>query len=177
MKKIIISLSLLFSFTTQAEVMLRTSPLLMLIGANNGEVDVKVTDNISIGLGGLAWSAEVLDVEFSLTEVHGRMDYWFSGTFQQGWYGNVSYSSMSMDLKTTDIFGKDYEGDISGTGIILGVGYHWQWETFHMELGYQQSSYDFDSKLELTSSDGATEEESIPTTNSGGLEFNIGWVF
>lgn len=177
MKKILICAVLLISFSAKAEVMVRTSPILLVAGGMNGELDYKVTENVSAGFGGLSWSAEVLDVEFSVSEVHARADYWFAGTFKQGWYANVGYSSISMDLKTNDIFGKEYEGDISGSGVVLGLGYHWQWESFHMELGYQLANYGFDSKLELEASDGSKEEETIPSGTSGGLEFNLGWVF
>jgi hypothetical protein len=177
LKKILFSLALLFSVTSQAEIMLRTSPILLVAGGTNAEIDFKVSENLSVGVGGLSWSAELLDVEFTVTEAHARFDYWFSGAFKQGWYANAGYSTMSMDLKTKDIFGTEFEGEVSGSGVILGMGYHWQWESFHMELGYQLANYSFDSKLELEASDGSTEEESIPSGTSGGLEFNLGWVF
>ncbi len=177
MKRILFAIAMLGCLSAQAGIMLRTSPILLAAGGGNGEIDFALTDKLSLGALALSWNAELLDVEFSVKETHVRLDYWFSGAFKQGWYGNIGYSQLEMDLSTKDIFGKKFEGELSGSSVILGLGYHWQWESFHMELGYQIGNYGFDSDLELEASDGSKESEDIPSGATGGLEFNIGWVF
>lgn len=176
-RKVIIGVVLFLSVSANASLMVRTSPILLVVGGVNGELDYGVTENLSVGAGGLSWSATVAEVDFTVTEAHARIDYWTSGIFKQGWYFNAVYSSMSMELNTSNVFGTKFTGKVSGSALLAGVGYHWQWDSFHTELGVQAGKYDFDSSLELEASDGSKSSEDIPAGTSAGLEFNIGWVF
>lgn len=183
MKKIVfILLSFCVVPFAQSQVAIKTSPVLFAVGALNAEVGVALGSNLSIAAGGLTWSGSLDSVEtddsvdFSVTEVHGRIDYWFSGAYKQGWYIGGTVSSMTINLKTTQS-GVEFEGDISATGILGQFGYHWQWDSFFIDLGARAGTYNFDSKLEVEADDGSTQEEEIPAISSGGLEFNIGWVF
>lgn len=169
----------LFSYATHAEIkgMVRSNPVFFLVGGVNLEGNISLVEKLSLGLGMTDWSAEVSDVDLTLREQHIRLDYWFSGTFQDGWYANLGYSTLAIDLKTEDSFGKEYKGDVSGSAITMGGGYHFQWENFCLDLGLQVANYGFDSQLELEASDGDTEKESLPTGSNVGLDFQIGWVF
>lgn len=170
-------LAFVFAQNASAAMMLRTSPLPLLIGAVNADLGFQVTNNLSIAVGGTTWSAELLDVEFEFSEFHGRLDYYFNGTYQQGWYLSAQAGVATFDLTTEDSLGTEFTGDVSGTSLAFLAGYHWQWTSFFIDLGAGFTRFSFDSELELEDENGNTEEETIPAVSSTGLEFNIGWVF
>jgi hypothetical protein len=156
---------------------LRFKPVQLLIGAGNIEVGYALTENFSLAAGGMLWNVSLLDVDFEVTEMHVRGDYWFSGAFNDSWYFSGYISSMSLGMETIEN-SKNYSGDISATGFGIAAGYHWQWDNFNMELGVTWGSYSFDSKLELEASDNTTIEEDVPpSVTGGGLEFNMGFAF
>lgn len=180
MKKLLAGLILVLSVGAQASDKnwnVRVDPLTLLVGGTNVELDYAIADKISIGGGLVSWNVDLLDVEISMQEYHVRGDYWFNGAFQQGWYVSGVYSTISMELATIDSLNTRYEADVSASGFKLLGGYHWQWDSFNLELGFGYVSYSFDDKLTLEAADGSTLEEDLPNVTGTGLEFNMGWAF
>lgn len=180
MKKLLLALTMLLTLNVHAQDKnwnLRFEPISWLVGATNVELNYAVGSNFTIGGGLVAWNVELLDIEIGLNEYHVRGDYWFAGAFQQGWYLSGIYSTINMNLQTTDSLGTEYEADVSATGFKFFGGYRWLWENFNLELGYGFVSYNFDDKLTLKASDGSTQEEDLPAVTGTGLEFNMGWTF
>ena len=154
----------------------KTNPISLLVGATNMEVNYAPLEKFSFGVGGLRWSTEILDVEFTATEYHARFDYWFNKAFEQGWYVGLQLSKLGMEL-TTEVSGVDFTGDITSTGYLAQFGYHWQWDNFNMDFGTYFGYYDFDSSITLEDVSGNTEEEEVPAFGAIGAEFFIGWAF
>ena len=154
----------------------KTNPISLLIGATNAEVNYAVHDHFTIGLGGLVWSTEILDIEFTASEYHARFDYWFHESFKQGWYIGAQVSKITMDL-STKVSGVKFSGDISSTGYLGQFGYHWQWDHFNIDFGTYAGYYSFDPNIELTDSAGNIEKETVPAFGAVGAEFFIGWAF
>lgn len=176
MKKILLT-TLLFSFSAFAhDWNVKTNPVALLIGATNIQGNYALNDKFSVGVGGLVWSTEVLDIEFTASEYHARFDYWFNKTFEQGWYVGAQVSKLTMEL-TTEVSGVEFTGDLSSTGYLAHFGYQWLWENFNISLGTYFGYYDFDSSIELTDVDGNVEDESVPAFGAVGAEFFFGWAF
>jgi len=177
MKKIItISLLLVSSFVHANDWNIKTNPVSLLVGATNAEVNYAFHKNFTFGLGGLIWSTTILDVEFTASEYHARVDYWFNAAFEQGWYAGLQVSKLGMEL-TTVVSSVDYTGDISSTGYLAQFGYHWQWDSFNMDFGTYFGYYDFDSDITLKDVNGNTKDETVPAFGAVGAEFFIGWAF
>ncbi len=169
---------MLGSVNVQSQYLARTSPLLLAVGALNGEFQYGISPNISVGAGLLQWNVEILDVEMNVNSYHARLDYWTAGVFQQGWYLSGLALQSTFELSSTSLLSSTkYTGEVSGSGFGFGGGYHWQWESFNLELGAQMLSYSFDTTLKLKANDGTTRQEDIPAGTGLGAEFNMGWVF
>lgn len=177
MKKCLLVFVLILSQSALADMMVRTSPLTLLIGAPNVELGFKVTDGLSVGGGFTTWAVDINDIEMDFLAYHARADYYFSGAYNQGWYISGIFGAASIDLATTDDAGTKYKGDVNGTYVAFFGGYHWQWTQFFIDLGIGTSTYSFSDTLDLEDENGNKEEESIPAISATGLEFNIGWTF
>ncbi len=84
MKKCLLVFVLILSQSALADMMVRTSPLTLLIGAPNVELGFKVTDGLSVGGGFTTWAVDINDIEMDFLAYHARADYYFSGAYNQG---------------------------------------------------------------------------------------------
>jgi hypothetical protein len=159
------------------KVQIQVAPVAALLGASNLEVNYSLADKFSIGFGGLRWESELFDVEFEANEFHLIATYWKNGSFSDSWFGFIGYSKLGIQLTTDDSSGKEYSGEVDGSGTIIGSGYHWQWKHFSMQTGYSLGFYGFESELELEANDGEKKDESIPLGTVGSFFYNIGWLF
>lgn len=176
MKKILLILIVFPTLALSAEWNIKTNPVALLVGATNVQANYALNNKFSVGVGGLTWSTEILDIEFTATEYHARFDYWFNETFKQGWYVGAQISKLGMEL-STKVNGVEFSGDLSSTGYLAQFGYHWQWDNFNISFGTYLGYYDFDSSIELTDSAGNIEDESVPAFGAAGAEFFVGWAF
>lgn len=168
----------MFCFQSHAKtnIHLRTSPLSMLLGIYNAEAGAKLNDKLSLAAGFMYWGVEFLDLEVTLQEYHLRADYWFSGTYNQGWYTAGTLSNLSLTL-ATEKSGVEFEGAVNGLGLLAAGGYHWQWDHFFTEFAGTFGFYSFGTSVELESVGGDVTTENIPSISTLGFEFNLGWVF
>ncbi len=173
MKKITMILCLLacsLTFAADRNISIRTNPIGLLVGAINAEISYGFK-NIAVGMGGHSWDASLGDLDFKSSQLHARVDYWFNGSFNQGWYLGVLLGTLDIEVSN----GLS-SGELDTTFTSLAGGYRWAWTSFFMDLGLQLTRVAA-SEIETVDSSGNNRDtESLPNANTG-IDFNIGWAF
>ncbi len=177
MKFIYSVLLLLFSFHSLAEVNLRTSPIHLLAGIALFEADFKINDKWSLGPTLAYSSADQDGFETNVYALGVRGNYYFAGTFAQGWYMSPGVQFVSASVKDDDPTFGEIEGKASGFAINLFGGYFWMWENFNIQLGAGPVIYTLG---EITVENKSSNYKEDFGGNNGvdlGIEFSLGWKF
>jgi hypothetical protein len=148
------------------------------LGIVTAELNYAVTDNLTVGAGVLSWNLDLNNDKIEAFGFHVRTDYYLEGAYQQGWYLAAELGTLNLTLTQTELNGDVFTGEASASGISLGGGYHWQWDSFFQQLGILYTQYSFDDAITLKDQSGNTQQEDVPGTFGGlGLEWNMGWKF
>lgn len=153
----------------------RFSPIGLLIGLINVEVDFKVNENWTMGPTLAFWNFSVgetgsnlFGTDVSFFSLGGRANWYKNGIHTDGLYVGPSLSYNTVKLKS----GSD---SASASGLVASglVGYGWFWESFNMHLGGGLSLPLGSLKAEVNG------EEYAARGGSAGLaiEYTLGWTF
>lgn len=112
----------------------RFSPLGLLVGILNGDLQFKMSNQWTMGPSALVWNLKVPDITLNATGAALSGMYYFDEVFEDSWYVSpaVGYISLTTKEKENLI---DYEGNYTGLHMALGAGYIWHWESFNLSLG------------------------------------------
>lgn len=155
----------------------RFGPIGLLAGFINGELDFAVGSNWSVGpiVGFISRSSDNVDIDAG--QIGLRADYYFNGTFTDGWYITPQVSIAGFDVTENDTLYGKLEDKVGGVIVSGMVGYNWFWDTFNMGVGGGLSTYTVDN-LELKDSTGTVRDKYDRFSNLQlALEFNLGWTF
>lgn len=156
---------------------IQTSPIALLIGMVNGELDYKINENIVVGPVFAYWNATIFDVKVVATSFGAQAKYYPDGLFTDGYYFGGKVASSSFELTAEDdITGDELSAEASGAMFGVMGGYHWFWESFNINLGLLMGSNSV-GKVEVKDSNGNVEEEYDSSGVATGLIFNMGFVF
>lgn len=158
----------------------RVSPLSMLVGYINAEVDFGLGENFTLGPSLGYWSLSSGVLKLSATNIGVRGNYYLSGKrISDGWFLGPTLTYLSVSLKET-ILGVEYTASSSAFAIGAVFGYQWVWESgFNMNLAVGGGYYSTGSTTVLTSASGATKTENTPGISGTvpALEFTLGYAF
>ena len=147
---------------------------LLLIGAIDTSVDVKIHDNILVGLRYWAFKLDVLFYKYNYSGVGGGVTYAFSGALQDSFTIGIDYVNLNASVEET-LSSNTF--DTTGTILLTYVGYHWFWESFNMALLLGSGSLNT-KKATVTNDDtGEKEERAVPTFPTLDLKFKLGFAF
>ncbi len=165
---------------------LRVSPILLLIGMIELNLDVAMNDQWTVGPELNFWRFTVnssnssFDDEFSLSAfaLGVRANWYQNGVFSEGLYVGPYAKYVNVKVETEDSAGNDISGQASGLGLGCLVGYGWFWDSFNIKLGGGLALPLGTSNVEVKDSSGTTTEE-VKTSRTGSLaaEFTLGWTF
>ena len=145
--------------------------LKILVGAVDASVDVKIHDNILVGLRYWTLKLDVLIYKYEYSGVGGGVTYAFSGALQDSFTIGMDYINLNANV--------DYIGgattDTTGTLLLTYVGYHWFWESFNMALILGSGS--LDTKKTTTVIEGESVETEVPNLPTVDLKFKLGFAF
>jgi hypothetical protein len=178
MKKFTIFLFLLVvtSYASAQSLFIRTNPVLVLVGIASAELQIKLSSNITAGLGINSGTISDGINSVSLNEQHIKLDYWTRGAMKQGWFFSIQYSSLKAKGEEESLFGDEIlTGELNTSGFGLGVAYRWLWTSFFIEFGFESIFYD-DLTFKLQNADGTSTSETTASSASG-MQFNLGWNF
>jgi hypothetical protein len=186
MKKIL--LPMIFIFTLQSKAAdtfnFRFSPVLVLVGAAAVNLDIAVSNSITIGPQLLYWnlnlkqtgtSTQQYDYKIKASSYGVRLNWFKNNIYTDGLYLGLAAtrSSVSVEEKTTTT-----SGSSSGTSISALAGYGWFWNSFNQMLGAGFSTSAGDTKIEIKDSNGTiTDSVSSPSSANFTLEYSLGWTF
>lgn len=160
----------------QAETNIRVSPLSVLVGVIDVEVDFKIADAWTLGpqLSLVSRTDGTYDVSGYKVGVRGN--YWFNGAaLSQGWYFGPSVSLVSINVKDSSP-SSSLEGDATALGLVGIFGYQWMWESFNINLGAGPALISIDDVTITDSSGNKTKYDANGGVNLA-IEFNLGWKF
>ncbi len=177
MKFIFSALLLIFSFRSFAEVNLRTSPIHLLSGIALLEADFKISDKWSLGPTFAYTSRDQDGFETNVYALGVRGNYYFAGTFAQGWYVSPGVQYVSASVKDDDPTFGEIEGKASGLAINLFGGYFWMWENFNIQLGAGPVIYTLGGVTVENDSQNYKEDFDGYNGVDLGIEFSLGWKF
>lgn len=110
----------------------RVNPLIVL-GAVNGNLDVRLNENLTVGLQGAYLQAKLnstgifnSDLNITAYGIGARANWFFSGAFQDGFYLGPSLEYLSVSIKTSTAAGPA-SGTASGQLASCLIGYGWFW--------------------------------------------------
>ncbi len=166
-----------FSLNAAAEVNLRASPLAPLIGGVMLEADFKISDKWSLGPALTYISADRDGFETKAYSIGARGNYFFEGTFKQGWYLSPGVSYVAATVKDDDSTFGDIEGKSSGLAINIFGGYLWMWENFNIMLGAGPVIYTLGGITVENNSQNYKEDYEGYDGVDLGLDFTLGWKF
>ena len=185
MKKILFLIILVSALQSQAAdtFNFRFSPILLLVGAAAVNLDIAVTDSITVGPQLFLWNlnlkqtsgASQYDYKIKATGFGARLNWFSNKVYNDGMYlgASVSTSSVTIDEKTTSTTGEGSSTSIAGL-----VGYGWFWNSFNQMLGAGFSSSTGDTKIKIKDSNGVTTDEvTSPSAANFALEYSLGWTF
>ncbi|MDZ4661761.1 MAG: hypothetical protein SGJ18_09095 [Pseudomonadota bacterium] len=187
MKSLVTVLSLVFltlpvSAASSNTKNFRFSPLAVLIGALNLNLDFTVNENWTVGPEALYWrftstsSGGLLsDIDINAYSFGVRGNWYNNGVFTDGLYVGPSVNYTSATASSNDIQGKI---SAKASGIFLRgiVGYGWFWDSFNMLLGGGLTVSLSDTTVEIRDSSGTYTEANIHRGGAA-LEWTIGWTF
>lgn len=181
LKKLMLIVSLIIpsaSFAAEGNFNFEFSPVGILIGAANGSLGIKVNENFLVGPEFLYWNVHILDVDVKASSFGGFARYYFDGNFKDGWYVGGSIASGSLEVSADDeITDETLSAKASGTFYNFGGGYHWFWDSFNINLGLMLGGSSI-GEVEIKDQNGNVEETYDASGGlSGGLVFNLGFVF
>ncbi len=160
----------------------RFSPLGLIIGEVDANLDFKVNSNWTLGPELGYWhtklsSSGLFTSNFDVTALaFGARANWFAnGVYKDGLYVGPNLSYASVTLTTSDA-----TGTITGTdgGLYAGglVGYGWFWDNFNIMLGGGAIVGLGNTTVSVTDSSGNPTDVSAPVAGLD-LEFSLGWTF
>ncbi|HXH29444.1 MAG TPA: hypothetical protein VNJ01_01405 [Bacteriovoracaceae bacterium] len=174
---VVLSQFLLLSTGAWAETNVRVSPLGLLIGSADVEVDFKISPSVTLGptFQFLSLDSEGFDV--SAYSVGIRSNIFLNGeVFKSGWYVGPVAKYINVKVEDTDNSSSNLEGSASGLMVAVILGYQWMWESFNINLGVGPG-HSFIDEIRVT--DNAGYDETYE--GSGGfvlpIEFMLGWKF
>lgn len=148
------------------------NPLAFLVGVINADLDFALNDNWTVGPQFATFNFKLGDVKAEGSAFGGHARYYFSGVFNDGFYGYGALGTASFKLED------ETNGDnakASGTTLELGGGYHWFWETFNLRLGLSLAGAGV-GEVEIKDAGGNVTDTVTPRVNTG-LDFAIGFAF
>ncbi len=169
-------LVLALSLNAAAEVNLRASPIAPLVGTVMLEADFKISDKWSLGPTVLYTSADRNGFDTEAYVIGARGNYYFAGTFVQGWYLSPGLKYVNINLKD-DTSSGEIEGEASGIVLNLYGGYLWMWENFNIQLGAGPVINTLGKITVENKSRNYQEDFDGYEGIDLGVEFTIGWKF
>lgn len=170
------------SYTTSPNYNFRFSPLPLLIGGINIDLDMAITPEWTLGPE-LVYLNYTMSRSGSLTKDISAKAY--SLGVRGNWYKNGVhtdglYLSPALTYANVSVSSADASGTISadGNGIFLkGIaGYGWFWDSFNILLGGGLSTGLGSSKVKVKDSTGTTTQE-VDIQGGFAAEFTLGWTF
>jgi hypothetical protein len=171
-----------YSSTTNAKsVNLRMNPLLLLVGYANLDVDIKLSNMVTLGpsIGYLNYTSKDIagDVKSYAYDLGIRANIYpgAEALAEHGWYigPSLHYIYAKAELGTKS-------AELSGYSFNLVGGYHWIWESFNLMLGAGLSATSFPDKATVKDSSGGAQQEvtvSSISKTGGMLEATLGFAF
>jgi hypothetical protein len=161
----------------------RFSPVTLLIGLVGVDLDIKVSDQWTVGPELAYWHFSLSEtgdftqsVDITAFAVGARANWFLNGTYTDGLYIGPSLKYVSVKATTAN----DVES-LSGTASVLQasvlVGYGWFWPSFNMMLGGGLALPLGNQDVTVTDSNGDKVSENISSTGSLALEYSLGWTF
>jgi hypothetical protein len=149
----------------------------LIVGLPNFELNFETGPNWSFGplVRGIYFRFD--DRRIGESEIGLRGDYYFNGTFKDGWFLSPQLTVGS--AKITDK--SEVYGDLEGKGKTLNTsffgGYGWYWTSFNMDVAGGLTHYSM-GEVDLKDSRGTTQTtEDLFNGVRAYIEFNVGWVF
>ncbi len=167
-----------------AEYNFRFSPLGLIVGSININLDIVVAPDWTVGPVINYWryssssDRTVFSKDFETTAYgFGARANWFkNGNFTDGLYVGPGLSYANVKVTTTDSTGDSVTGSASVMLASCLVGYGWYWDSFNMMLGGGASLGLGDTKVKVETSSGSSTE--VSSTMAGvALEYSLGWTF
>lgn len=168
-----------------AEMNIRFAPLSLLIGWLNVDLDVRVSNQWTLGPTIGLWRTNVEDNYFvgdkyqlKRNAVGVRANWSQSGSFQTGFYVSPIVQFVRAEISgVSKSTGNDITASASGVTITGIAGYQWFWDTFNLSVGGglilgAQSS-------DVSVQDGPTSYKAASSGRGTGaaLDFMLGWTF
>jgi hypothetical protein len=184
---LVLSLLLLSGFSAAADgadkYNFRFSPVGLIVGSINVNMDFKISDEWTIGPQLEYWhftlgSDDVLlTSDYNITAIGGgiRANWFPNGVYTSGLYVGPSVSYTSVKLTTSDKYGS-VTGSVGAPLVSCLVGYAWFWSSFNIMLGGGLSTSIGETQVKVTDSSGTTVSVSDNLTGLD-IEFSLGWTF
>ena len=167
------------------ELNIRFAPLSLLIGWLNVDLDVRVSDQWTLGPTIGLWRTDVEDTYFvgnkyqmKRNAIGARANWSQSGSFKTGFYASPIVQFVRAEVSGTGkTSGNDITASASGITLTGLAGYQWFWDAFNLSVGGglivgAQSS-------DVSVQDGASSYKVASSGRGTGiaLDFMLGWTF
>ncbi len=160
-----------------AQTNFKFSPLSLLIGVIDLQVDLTVSESWSVGPAFMYLNREIGDFDTKAWSLGIRGNYYLNRkVFTQGWYLGPQLSYLGVNVRGKDVLGGNIEANSTGAATTLYFGYHWFWETFNMSLGAGPVYYTM-GKIKVKSENAPDESFNAFDGVRLALEYMIAWRF
>ncbi len=155
---------------------LRFSPIVAFVRIVDVNFDYGITPHITIGPKLTYIDLKPLDVSLQASAIGIEGRYHFTQAFADGAYMSALLGTLNLAASVrSSATGENLTATGSGINYALGIGYHWFWQSFNLNLGLTVGGTSI-GKLEVKDSTGTTVE-SANSNLSSGLDFKIGFAF
>lgn len=153
----------------------RFGPLAALFGVVDTNLDYRLTPHWTLGPSFSFLNLRLLDVNLRGVSLGVESNYYFSGAYKNSAYIDVGLAVTSVDANAKSSSGEVATASATGNNYFIGAGYHWFWDSFNLNLGFNVGSTSMGT-LEIIDSTGARVESTQPNFSTG-VDFRIGFTF
>lgn len=173
------------AFSSDTEMNIRFAPASLLFGWLNVDLDLRVSEQWTIGPTIGLWRIQIEDSYFvgdkydlKRNAVGVRANWSQSGTFQTGFYASPIVQFAQVEIAGTGkSTGNDISASASGLTITGIAGYQWFWESFNIALGGGLILGGPASDISVQDGPTSYKIANNQRTTGAAFDFMLGWTF